>query len=455
MRIAVFASHNGSDLQAVIDGCKSGAIPAEVCVVISNNSSSFAMERARREGIPAKHISGKTHPDEADFAAAVLATLKEAEADMVMLCGYMKKMPEAVIDAYEGRIYNIHPALLPKHGGPDMYGIHVHEAVIREGDKESGVTIHRVSNVIDGGEIVAQATVPVLEGDTPEVLAARVLEREHTFLVEVLSDICRKERRRQQMDAFGRLLDILDELRVKCPWDRVQTNESLRPNTIEEVYELSDALLNEDEPNICKELGDVLLHVVFYAKIGDEQGQFDIKDVCDRLCDKLIFRHPHVFGEVKVNGTGEVLQNWEQLKLKEKGGNKRTLSGVPQSLPSLIKAYRIQEKAQNVGFDWDSADGAWDKLQEEFGELREAMAESKANGSLVDAEGEFGDLLFSAVNVGRLSGLNPDTALERTNQKFTRRFSYVEEKAIEQGRNLKDMTLPEMDVLWEEAKKKE
>lgn len=264
------------------------------------------------------------------------------------------------------------------------------------------------------------------------------------------------------MAAFGRLLDILDELRVKCPWDRVQTNESLRPNTIEEVYELSDALLKEDDPNICKELGDVLLHVVFYAKIGDEKGQFDIKDVCDRLCDKLIFRHPHVFGEVQVNGTDQVLQNWEQLKLKEKGGNKRTLSGVPQSLPSLIKAYRIQEKAQNVGFDWDSADGAWDKLQEEFGELREALREDAgltsgkadrpqmADGS--QAEAEFGDLLFSAVNVGRLCGMNPDTALERTNQKFTRRFNYIEEKAIEQGRNLKEMTLAEMDALWNEAK---
>ena len=191
-RIAVFASHNGSDLQAVIDGCKCGAIAAEVCVVISNNSTSFALERARREGIPTRHISSKTHPDEAAFAAAVLEALKEAGADMVMLCGYMKKMPEAVISAYEGRIFNIHPALLPKHGGPDMYGIHVHEAVIREGDKESGVTIHRVSNVIDGGEIVAQATVPVVEGDTPETLAARVLEREHTFLVEVLSEVVNK-----------------------------------------------------------------------------------------------------------------------------------------------------------------------------------------------------------------------------------------------------------------------
>ncbi len=268
--------------------------------------------------------------------------------------------------------------------------------------------------------------------------------------------------REEKMAAFGRLLDILDELRVKCPWDRVQTNETLRPNTIEEVYELSDALLADDDPNICKELGDVLLHVVFYAKIGDEKEQFDIKDVCDRLCDKLIFRHPHVFGEQQVNGTDQVLKNWEELKLKEKGGNKRTLSGVPVSLPSLIKAFRIQEKAQNVGFDWDSADGAWDKLQEEFAELREAMQHETAPeagdrpqvSEFNEVEAEFGDLLFSAVNVGRLSGLNPDSALEHTNQKFTRRFNYVEECALAQGRKLKDMTLGEMDELWNEAKAK-
>lgn len=188
-KITVFASHNGSDLQAVIDGCKSGAIPAEVVLVISNNSQSFALERARREGIATRHISSKTHPSEEAVTDALLEALEEAGTDMVMLCGYMKRMPQQVIDRYEGRIFNIHPALLPKHGGPDMYGIHVHEAVIREGDKESGVTIHRVSNVIDGGEIVAQTTVPVLAGDTPETLAARVLEREHTFLVEVLSKL--------------------------------------------------------------------------------------------------------------------------------------------------------------------------------------------------------------------------------------------------------------------------
>ncbi|MBR5963082.1 MAG: nucleoside triphosphate pyrophosphohydrolase [Bacteroidaceae bacterium] len=269
--------------------------------------------------------------------------------------------------------------------------------------------------------------------------------------------------REEQMAAFGRLLDVMDDLREKCPWDRVQTNETLRPNTIEEVYELSDALLNDDDMNICKELGDVLLHVVFYAKIGSEKGEFDIADVCDKLCQKLIYRHPHIYGEVKVDGTEKVLNNWEELKLKEKDGNKRTLSGVPNSLPSLIKAFRIQEKARNVGFDWADANGAWDKLAEEFSELREAIAADAAAhpqkegdrpqlSQFNEVENEYGDVLFAAVNVGRLSGLNPDSALEHTNQKFTRRFNYMEEKAIQQGRKLREMTLDEMDVLWEEAK---
>lgn len=272
--------------------------------------------------------------------------------------------------------------------------------------------------------------------------------------------------REEKLAAFGRLLDVMDDLREKCPWDKVQTNETLRPNTIEEVYELSDALLADDNANICKELGDVLLHVVFYAKIGDEKQQFDIADVCDKLCQKLIYRHPHIYGEVKVEGTDEVLNNWEELKLKEKGGNKRTLSGVPVSLPSLIKAYRIQEKARNVGFDWPDAEGAWEKLHEEFGELRKAIeAEAAAHpgreedrpqvSEFSEVEAEFGDVLFAAVNVGRLSGLNPDSALEHTNQKFSRRFNYLEEKALEGGRKLKEMTLQEMDALWEEAKKLE
>ena len=254
--------------------------------------------------------------------------------------------------------------------------------------------------------------------------------------------------RKEQMEAFGRFLDILDELRVKCPWDRKQTNESLRPNTIEETYELCDALMRDDKKDICKELGDVLLHVAFYAKIGSETGDFDIKDVCDKLCDKLIFRHPHVFGEVKAETAGQVSENWEQLKLKEKDGNKSVLSGVPSALPSLIKAYRIQDKARNVGFDWEKKEDVWDKVREELGELQAELAQEVKEKST----DEFGDFLFSVINAGRLYHINPDNALERTNRKFIRRFNYVEQHSIRQGRSLKDMTLGEMDALWNEAK---
>lgn len=257
--------------------------------------------------------------------------------------------------------------------------------------------------------------------------------------------------REEQMKAFGRLLDVLDELRVKCPWDRKQTNESLRPNTIEEVYELCDALMKKDTPNICKELWDVLLHVVFYAKIGSETGDFDIKDVCDRLCDKLIFRHPHVFGEVKADTAEQVSENWEQIKLKEKGGNKSVLSGVPEALPSLIKSYRIQDKARNVGFDWEEREQVWDKVKEEITEFEAEVAHMDRD----KAEAEFGDLMFSLVNAARLYKINPDNALERTNQKFIRRFNYLEEHTLKQGRNLTDMTLEEMDAIWNEAKEKE
>lgn len=255
--------------------------------------------------------------------------------------------------------------------------------------------------------------------------------------------------RKEQMEAFGRLLDVLDELRVKCPWDRKQTNESLRPNTIEEVYELCDALMKNDEANICKELGDVLLHVVFYSKIGSEKGDFDIKDVCDKLCDKLIFRHPHVFGEVKADTAEKVTENWEQLKLKEKDGNKTVLSGVPDALPSLIKAYRVQDKARNVGFDWEEKEQVWTKVKEEISEFEAEVVDMDKE----KAEAEFGDVMFSLINAARLYKINPDNALERTNQKFIRRFNYVEAHTIKQGRNLSDMTLGEMDALWEEAKK--
>ena len=257
--------------------------------------------------------------------------------------------------------------------------------------------------------------------------------------------------RNEILAAFGRFLDVLDELREKCPWDRKQTNDSLRPNTIEEVYELSEALMNDDTQDICKELGDVALHVAFYAKIASEKGQFDLKDVFDRLCEKLIYRHPHVFGTAKAETAGEVSKNWEQLKLSEKGGNKSLLSGVPMSLPSLIKAYRMQEKAANVGFDWEKKDDVWDKVSEEINELRVELE----RGDAVAAEAEYGDFLFSLVNVSRFYNINPDTALELTNRKFYSRFSYIEQRAKEIGKSLKDMTLGEMDALWNEAKANE
>lgn len=257
--------------------------------------------------------------------------------------------------------------------------------------------------------------------------------------------------KQEKTEAFGRFLDILDELREKCPWDRKQTNESLRPNTIEETYELCDAIIRDDKEDICKELGDVLLHIAFYAKIGSEKDDFDMKDICDRLCDKLIFRHPHVFGNEQVNTAGEVIENWEQLKLKEKGGNKSVLSGVPTALPSLIKAYRIQDKARNVGFDWENKEDVWEKVKEEFNELQ-----AEINSMDKDkAEAEFGDLFFSLINAARLYKINPDNALERTNRKFIHRFNYLENYAKENGKYLRDMTLAEMDAVWDEAKEAE
>ena len=267
--------------------------------------------------------------------------------------------------------------------------------------------------------------------------------------------------RQEKLEAFGRILDILDELRVKCPWDRAQTTESLRPQTIEETYELSDAILKNDEANISKELGDVLLHVLFYAKIGEENGTYDIVDVINHLCDKLIYRHPHVFSSVQVADAAEVVKNWEQLKLKEKDGNKRVLSGVPETLPPLLKAYRMQDKARGVGFDWEEKEQVWDKVNEELGEFRaelqtvaDAPDEAGKAAAFERAEGELGDYLFAVVNAARLYGLNPDTALERTCRKFRQRFTYLEEHTIRQGRNLKDMTLAEMDAIWDEAKSK-
>ena len=254
--------------------------------------------------------------------------------------------------------------------------------------------------------------------------------------------------REEKMEAFGHLLDIMDELREKCPWDRKQTNESLRSNTIEETYELCEAIMQGDNANIKKELGDILLHIVFYAKIGEEKGAYDIKDVCDALCNKLIYRHPHVFGDEQADTAGKVEQSWEQLKLKEKGGNKTVLEGVPASLPAIVKAHRIQDKARNVGFDWQERAQVWDKVSEEFNELKTEINRMDAD----KMEAEFGDLFFSLINAARLFKINPDNALERTNQKFIRRFNFVEAEILKSGKSWKEMTLEEMDQYWNEAK---
>ena len=254
--------------------------------------------------------------------------------------------------------------------------------------------------------------------------------------------------REEKIEAFGQLLDVLDTLRVKCPWDAKQTNESLRPNTIEEVYELCDALIDNRVSDIRKELGDVLLHICFYSKIAEEKEQFDMADVCSSLCEKLIFRHPHIYGEVKAENAEEVKKNWEEIKLKEKGGNRTVLAGVPKALPALIKASRIQEKARNVGFDWEEREQVWAKVQEE---VREVSAEITA-GNKENLEKEFGDLLFSVVNAARLYGVDPENALELTNRKFISRFNHLEARAAEMGKSLREMSLAEMDAIWDEAK---
>lgn len=257
-----------------------------------------------------------------------------------------------------------------------------------------------------------------------------------------------KHSRQDKIEALGRIIDTLDILRVKCPWDAKQTNESLRPNTIEEVFELCDALIAEDNANIKKELGDVLLHILFYAKIGEEKEAFDIVDVADALNNKLIFRHPHVFGDINVKDSHEVEQNWEQIKLKEKDGNKSVLAGVPKALPAMIKAERIQEKAANVGFDWEKPEDVWKKVKEEICEFETEVQKSNKK----DMEKEMGDLFFALINAARLYHINPENALEYTNRKFIARFNYIENKAKNSGKNLKDMSLAEMEELWQEAK---
>jgi len=254
----------------------------------------------------------------------------------------------------------------------------------------------------------------------------------------------------EKLAAFERLLTIMDELREKCPWDKKQTIESLRHLTIEETYELSDAILKNDMNELKKELGDIMLHIVFYARIASETHQFNIADVMNALCDKLIFRHPHIYGDVKVQDENEVKQNWEKIKQKEKDGNKTVLSGVPDSMPALLKAYRIQEKARAVGFDWEKPEQVFEKVQEEIGELN---SEVNKNDNLKKIEDEFGDVLFSLINYARFLNVNPEDALEKTNKKFIKRFTYMEQKLKEQNKQIGDCTLAEMDVYWNEAKK--
>jgi len=265
----------------------------------------------------------------------------------------------------------------------------------------------------------------------------------------MMPEIVKMHTTTEKLQQFERLLDIMTELRAKCPWDKEQTFDSMRVQTIEETYELVDAIVQKDKIAVRKELGDLLLHVIFYAQMGSETNDFDIYDVCKSLNEKLIYRHPHVFGEVEANNAKEVVQNWEQLKLKEKGGNTSVLSGVPDALPALIKAHRIQDKARSVGFDWEEREQVWDKVQEEFTELKveiDVMDKDKM-------EAEFGDLMFSMINAARLYDINPENALERTNRKFINRFNYLESKTITQGIDLKAMSLEDMDVIWDEAKK--
>jgi len=251
----------------------------------------------------------------------------------------------------------------------------------------------------------------------------------------------------EKLKAFERLLEVMDELREKCPWDREQTLESLRNLTIEETYELADAIMDHDLEEVRKELGDLMLHIVFYSKIGSEKGAFDIADVLNGICDKLIFRHPHVFGDRKVKGAGEVLENWEELKMKE--GNRSVLEGVPVSLPAMIKAHRIQDKVRAIGFDWDQREQVWDKVSEEIQEVEHELNKGQEHEKM---EEEIGDLLFSVINAARLYNIEPETALERTNRKFIKRFKYLETKALQMNRSLKEMSLEEMEAFWQEAK---
>ena len=242
----------------------------------------------------------------------------------------------------------------------------------------------------------------------------------------------------------------MDRLRAECPWNRAQTVDSLRPMTVEEVYELSDAVMKKNEEELKKELGDVILHIVFYSKIAEEQGKYDVADVLEKVCDKMVFRHPHVFGDVKADDAETVSQNWEMMKTKEKGGNKRVLSGIPDAMPSVLKAHSMQDKARGVGFDWEKKEDVWAKVKEEMGEFEVELRKGDADHS----EEELGDFLFAVINAARLYGINPDTALNRACDKFRRRFTYLEEQTLRKGRSLHDMTLAEMDAIWDEGKAK-
>ena len=257
--------------------------------------------------------------------------------------------------------------------------------------------------------------------------------------------------REKSLEEFNRLLDIIDELRIKCPWDMKQTNDSLRKLTIEETYELAESISSGNDAGIKNELGDIMLHIVFYAKIGSEKGSFTMADVLEGINNKLIYRHPHVFGDVKVSGASEVEENWEQLKIREDKGYKPVLSGVPSSLPAIIKANRIQEKVRGVGFDWEKREQIWDKVQEEISELKEEIE----NHNTESIESELGDVLFSIINASRLYGIDPEAALEKTNRKFIKRFNYLEKETLKKGISLHDMSLDEMNVIWEEAKKED
>lgn len=261
----------------------------------------------------------------------------------------------------------------------------------------------------------------------------------------------KRHTKEEKLEAVGQLLDVLDTLREKCPWDRKQTNQSLRPNTIEEVYELCAALVDDDNPNICKELGDVLLHVAFYAKIGEEKEAFDLADVCTSLTEKLKFRHPHIYGDVQADTPEQVSQNWEKIKQHEKDGNKSVLAGVPAALPAMIKANRIQEKARNVGFDWENREDVWSKVKEEIDEVEQELRYNPEENR-ENLEAEFGDLLFAVINASRLYGVDPENALERTNRKFISRFNHIERRLKELGLDFTQVSLKQMDEIWEEAK---